>query len=190
MKNNLLILVLALTLGGVHAQKTDNLAKLNVQIGLLNPFYVSLPYTAYTVNPIAYRLQLGANFYKGELFASVAHSNFRSNSVPDFSSTLLTLGYVAGIPLYKSLSLKPSLAFGNNNIRFQNPADVPALRSESELVLEAAVYADVKLHKELHALLGVRAQRTLLYHNFDVINAGFAISWYFNTPKPLKKFLD
>ncbi|MES2689200.1 MAG: hypothetical protein V4658_02290 [Bacteroidota bacterium] len=177
----------------LFAQKAEPLSKLHVQASVSNPFYVSFPYTWFSINPVAFRLQAGANLYQGELFLAVARNSFTSDSLPDFTSTLFTLGYCLNIPLHKTVWIKPAIALGNTYMQFGNIPDLIAYRlhrNESELTFEASLHVQAKLYKKLHASLGVSAQRTLLYHNFDVANAAFALTYYFDTPKIIKKIID
>lgn len=177
----------------LRAQKAEPLSKLHVQASVLTPFYVSSPYTYFSINPVVFRLQGGANLYQGELFLAVARNSFTSDSLPDFTSTLFTLGYCLNIPLHKTVWFKPAIAFGNNYMQFRNIADPvkhPLHRNESELTFEASVSVQAKVYKKIHASLGVRAQRTLLYHQFDVAHASLALTYYFDTPKIIKKIID
>lgn len=177
----------------LFAQKAEPLSKLHIQAGVSSPFFVSRPYTYFSVNPAAFRLQTGGNLLKGELFLAIERNNCKSDSLPDFTSTLLTLGYSLNIPLHKRVWIKPAVAFGNHYMQFRNAKHLHESRlhrNESEIIIEAFVSLQAKVYKKLHASLGIRAQRTLLYHNFDVANATFALSYYFDTPKVLKKIID
>lgn len=175
------------------AQKAEPLSKLHVETGVLSPLYTSFPYDWFSANPAAFRLQAGGNLYNGELFIAFMRTAYTSDSLPDFTSTLFTLGYCINIPVHKNIWIKPSLAFGNHYMQFRNIPDHTAYRlhlNESELTLEAALLLQAKLYKELHASIGVRAQRTLLYHHFDVINASLSLAYRFNTPRIVKQFID
>lgn len=134
-------------------------------------------------------MQFGANINKGELYLAAARNHFSSDSFPDFSSSIFTLGYAHNIGILKKTWLKPGIAIGNHFMQF-TPLPYTSHQTESELLMEASLNIQSALYKKLHLLAGVSYQHTMLFHRFDTWNASIALVYYMNTPKLLKKLID
>lgn len=166
------------------------LSKLYIRAEALAPLYVSVPYDQYNSPSVIPRLQLGANVGKGEIYLSGAYGTYRADSLPSFRSLMLTFGYAHPIGLTKKLSIKPGIAFGTHRI-YIDGVNLPAfLREESELLLEASLWIQTPLYRNVFISAGAVVQRTMFHHAFDAVNLGVAIAYSFNTPALLKKVID
>lgn len=174
-----------------HAQATLPFSTITVDALGASSFYVSKPYQMYSTKNVYGRLQLSTNLtQRFNVYLATSALYASHATLPDYQSILFLLGTSYKWKLNNFMSVTPSIGFGNHYMKFEKTPVVNVYESESEMLAEAGLHANVAVYKKLGITLGTRFQRTFLYHRLDSWNVEAGLSYQLNTPKIIQRFLN
>jgi len=132
-------------------------------------------------------------FSWGRLETACEYTDFvsKSDDIPSFNALYMNMKYGKKINYFRNCSLEPGFNFGwflfLENTEFKKMYNIMAF-NESEFAMGLYIKNKVKF-KNIEISAGLIYKNIFCYHDIEMINFTFGVSYYFNAPKKIIRII-